>query len=59
MINSGINMKNPHAQELGRLGGLAKAAKMTDEERERMRARAEQARAKKAQRDRVRKGFIP
>lgn len=47
-------MKNPHAQALGRLGGLAKAAKVTEEERERMRERAALARAKKTQRAAVR-----
>lgn len=47
-------MKNPHAQALGRLGGLAKAAKVTEEERERMRERAALARARKHERQHIR-----
>lgn len=43
-------MKNPHAQALGRLGGLAKARKMTARNREEQADRAAYARVIKAKR---------
>lgn len=41
-------MKNPHAQALGRLGGLARAAKMSDEQKAASTNRARQAKAIRA-----------
>lgn len=43
-------MKNPHAQALGRLGGLAKVAKMTPEQRATMMQNIRLARAIKLKR---------
>ena len=43
-----MGMKNEHAQALGRLGGLAKAKKMTELDREQQAERAAHARKVKA-----------
>lgn len=51
------HMKNPHAQALGRLGGLAKAKKMTPLDRERQAERAALARLMKAKRKQLRETF--
>jgi len=45
-------MKNPHAQALGRLGGLARAKKLTEEERL---ALSQKANAVKKARARIRR----
>lgn len=42
-------MKNPHAQALGRLGGLARAKKLTDEERLAISKYANKIKKKRAQ----------
>jgi hypothetical protein len=42
-------MKNPHAQALGRLGGLARAKVLTDEERLAISKRANAIKKKRAQ----------
>ncbi len=47
------SMKNPHAQALGRLGGLAKAATMSDRERKESLEKARRAKALKAFRRKI------
>lgn len=46
-------MKNPHAQALGRLGGLAKAAAMSERERKESLEKARRAKALKAFRRKI------
>ena len=44
-----LDMKNPHAQALGRLGGLARAKKLTDDERLAISKYANKIKKKRAQ----------
>ena len=45
--------KNPHAQALGRLGGLARAKKLSDEQRLAISAHANMIKKKRAQLQRL------